>query len=356
MTKKISEQNIKTIGDHRHFYLFSIAQDQRSLALFELQQLLHINILHDWGKYLFCASKEPLRKYLYSRLAYTNEIYELILQADSFEQILEKLPSLDKDILGDSFAVRAVILSSQEQEGSDAKALAGTIGHVIKKHTALPVKLKDPYTLFFYVQTDTGAFVTRHLWQNDKAFFERRAHLRPVLHPTSLHPRLARACVNALGPNITTVLDPFCGTAGILIEAGLMNLRCVGYDLSDQMLAAATKNLEHYAISSHITLEKKDAQLLFDDPLVTMAATSDEQVGIVTDLPYGKGTKLFDKNRQELFSSFLDLLLAKKIPAAIMLPHDHNISLQKYEQYIAHKETVYLHKSLSKEIIFLSFE
>ena len=49
-----------------------------------------------------------------------------------------------------------------------------------------------------------------------------RANKRPFFRPVSLEPRLARAAVNiAAGVNEGYVVDPMCGTGGILIESAL---------------------------------------------------------------------------------------------------------------------------------------
>src|SRR5207245_1715269 len=54
---------------------------------------------------------------------------------------------------------------------------------------------------------------------------------RPFSLPISLHPKFARALVNlARVPMAGTVLDPFCGTGGVLLEAAELGLRGVGID------------------------------------------------------------------------------------------------------------------------------
>jgi len=53
-------------------------------------------------------------------------------------------------------------------------------------------------------------------------FGKRKPHMRPGFHPSSLNPKLARAFVNLTGIRKGTIVDMFCGTGGILIEAGLI--------------------------------------------------------------------------------------------------------------------------------------
>ncbi|MCK4365573.1 MAG: DNA modification methylase, partial [Thermoplasmatales archaeon] len=57
---------------------------------------------------------------------------------------------------------------------------------------------------------------------NRSQFEERKIQHRPFFSPISLHPKLARALVNLSSiKKDETLLDPFCGTGGILLEAGL---------------------------------------------------------------------------------------------------------------------------------------
>ncbi|KKP28286.1 MAG: hypothetical protein UR15_C0028G0010 [Parcubacteria group bacterium GW2011_GWA2_31_28] len=92
-----------------------------------------------------------------------------------------------------------------------------------------------------------------------KDFHLRKAHLRPELHPTSLHPRLARCLANLTGAKKGSVIaDPFCGAGGILIEAALAGLKPVGYDLYDMMIRRAKTNLDYYKIKNY-KLVNKDA-------------------------------------------------------------------------------------------------
>jgi SAM-dependent methyltransferase len=82
----------------------------------------------------------------------------------------------------------------------------------------------------------------------------------------SLSPRLARTLVNiaALSPG-KTLLDPFCGSGTILVEAALQGLNCVGVDVSRKRIAQTRENLSliasgHRALS--VTLKVGDSREL----------------------------------------------------------------------------------------------
>src|SRR5438445_4111101 len=67
---------------------------------------------------------------------------------------------------------------------------------------------------------------------------------RPFSLPISLHPKFARALVNlARVPMAGTVLDPFCGTGGVLLEAMQLGLRGVGLDRERGMVLGTRTSL-----------------------------------------------------------------------------------------------------------------
>ncbi len=68
-------------------------------------------------------------------------------------------------------------------------------------------------------------------------------------HPGVLMPRVARALANLSGIKPGELfLDPFCGTAGILIEAGLMGARVIGVDAQEKLVEGARMNLEAFKL------------------------------------------------------------------------------------------------------------
>jgi tRNA G10 N-methylase Trm11 len=83
------------------------------------------------------------------------------------------------------------------------------------------------------------------VWVPDSATMRQRGTNRPSPHPDiALSPRLARTLVNLAGlkPG-QTVLDPFCGSGTILVEAYAKSLRCLGLDSSASRVQEARENL-----------------------------------------------------------------------------------------------------------------
>jgi len=82
-------------------------------------------------------------------------------------------------------------------------------------------------------------------WVPDSAAMKQRGIRRPSPHSNiSLSPRLARTLVNLAGlkPG-QTLLDPFCGSGTILVEAYAKSLRCLGVDSRASRVQEARENI-----------------------------------------------------------------------------------------------------------------
>ena len=87
------------------------------------------------------------------------------------------------------------------------------------------------------------------VWVPDSASYRQRGTLKPIPHSDiAVSPRLARTLVNLAGlqPG-QSVLDPFCGTGTILIEAHGKSLRCLGLDSRASRVQEARENL-HWSV------------------------------------------------------------------------------------------------------------
>ncbi|MFB6186867.1 MAG: THUMP domain-containing protein [Halobacteriaceae archaeon] len=129
-------------------------------------------------------------------------------------------------------------------------------------------------------------------------FHLRQPSDRPFFQPGSMDPALARAVVNFAGaaPN-TTLLDPMCGTGGLLIEAGLLGATALGCDVQWEMTTGARQNLSHYLDSSDFGIFQSDVRAL---PICEGTIDS-----IVFDAPYGRQSKITGTTLPRLIESAL---------------------------------------------------
>ena len=120
--------------------------------------------------------------------------------------------------------------------------------------------------------------------ESRRDFGERAPSDRPFVQPGSMDPLLARALVNVAGARPgRTVLDPMCGTGGLLVEAGLVGARVLGTDAQATMVAGARRNLRA-ALDGNFDLARADARRL---PLADGAVDA-----AVVDVPYGRQSKV----------------------------------------------------------------
>jgi len=287
----------------------------------------------------------------YKRLAYTKEVYELLFISNP-KSIIANIKNFDwQKIYKTDFCLRI-----HNTKGFKEKTLAGYIWHKLKSPK---VNLKNSKTEIhlFFIKNKTIAALSKY--KNKQDFEKRKPHLRPELHPSSLNPRLARALINITGIKKGKILDPFCGSGGILIEAGLINLEPIGYDIDKIMLKRAEINLKYYKIKDY-NLKQQDA---------TKIKTKFNY--IVADLPYSKNTKSLKpkvsnsyeskiRKKQDLNKLYLNFLKTlKKIlkkKAVIGFPDfiDCKSLIEKSKLRIEKEFDYYLHKSLTKKIILLS--
>jgi tRNA (guanine10-N2)-dimethyltransferase len=126
----------------------------------------------------------------------------------------------------------------------------------------------------------------------ERDFTDRQPTDRPFFQPGSMDPMLARALVNVAGAREgATVLDPMCGTGGLLIEAGLVGADVIGLDALDKMVRGSRTNLDH-VLDGGFDVVRGDATRL---PFVDSSADA-----VVFDAPYGRQTKIEHATLDEL--------------------------------------------------------
>lgn len=269
------------------------------------------------------------------RLAYTKKIYKCLFESPH-QDLIEHLRSFKwGKIYNRDFCIR-IINSHHQKISYDERHLASYIWYNVNNPK---VNLKNAKTQIELIHLRDRVFCGLLLWENRERFSERKPHLRPGFHPSSLNPKLARAAVNLLGAECRQLTDLFCGTGGILIEAGLMGIEVTGCDIDGDMLKKCEKNLRYFKIRDY-ELIKKDATSI------------DKKVDyVITDLPYGKNTRLSDVN--SLYNEFLlNLKKALNKRAVIIFP-DFVASqrmIKNAELRILKKFSYYVHKSMTKKV------
>jgi tRNA (guanine10-N2)-dimethyltransferase len=143
-------------------------------------------------------------------------------------------------------------------------------------------------------------------------FADRAPTDKPFFQPGSMDPMLARALVNVAGARPgATLLDPMCGTGGVLVEAGLVGADVLGVDAQRKMVRGAARNLRQYLDGNRAdddrgprTPAPGEWHLLRGDatrlPLPDGAADA-----AVFDVPYGRQSRIEEADEGTLTADAL---------------------------------------------------
>lgn len=193
------------------------------------------------------------------------------------------------------------------------------------------VDLNTPDNEYVLCYVDAMYYVIRIRARNTDQPNTRRAHLKEHAHPTSLHPKLAKAMIALLGQK--KFHDPFCGTGGIVLEGKRLGYTVSGSDIRGDLIEKANKN-----IGENLCYVQDATTLTWNQALVT-------------DLPYGKNSVL-SQEKEVLFKKFFSKCKAPKLVVGV----DSETPLEKCIHPYVVEDTfiVYVHKSLSRKIYVLT--
>jgi len=254
---------------------------------------------------------------------------------------------LDKFIGDESFEVRVrrVKAVTPELVRIDLERKLGE--QILKTVKTARVNLSNPQKTFFGVLTDNRfVFGLKTSEIIPKPFLERGPRRKPFFHPTAMQAKLARVMVNLAQPKRgELVLDPFCGTGGMLVEAGLIGCRVVGFDAKPHMLRGGLKNLRHYGV-------KLEGVVIADAryPPVTKVDC------IATDPPYGRSASTLGTSTRLIVEDFLSAvgdILHRGVKICTAAPKTVRISETAQDAGFKHLEShfVFVHRSLTREIV-----
>lgn len=248
-----------------------------------------------------------------------------------------KILNLDFSLEEKKFRVRVKRILSDIESESLEKEIADELQ---EEYGRLPVDLENPEQEVYCIVQKGERFVGRTVKDFPYSYEKRKPQYRPYFHPSSLHPRMARTLVN-LGRARCEVLDPCCGTGGILIEAGLMGLSVKGLDISDRMVEGTKQNLEHFGITGHEIYQGDAAEVETYFPRVE---------SVVTDMPYGKASRIVSSKNlySEAFHSIREI--TERACIVCHSPYDFEpVGFAVEERFI-----VRVHRSLNRYIYVLS--
>jgi tRNA (guanine10-N2)-dimethyltransferase len=284
------------------------------------------------------------------RLSFTHEIFQVLIWTDEdrLTAEVEKFPW--SEIIKSDYAVR--VKKMDKKSTLNTSSLEWKVGGIIKDDLGekAQVKLKNPSFLIRIVLLDGEALLGHRIGEiSKKHFFNLKPHKRPFFYPGSMSPKLARCMVNLTRiQRGETLLDPFCGTGGILIEAGIIGARVIGTDIDYKMVKGTRENLEHCGIHDYQVFQEDARKLELPSKVDA----------IVTDPPYGisastGGEKSEDLYRQSMIS--LEGLIKDDGLMCLATPHYLNLDevLAGTKFKIIEQHQIRMHKSLTRVISVL---
>lgn len=297
---------------------------------------------------------------LSKRLALTHHIYSVYCMSRLDDKEIQKsIESVNFDVVMDedhTFAVRLRFMSTYKSSLGTYSYLKEAnllriVGAIIKRR-GYSVNLENPAKTFVLLLTAEACFFCLLLYSVDKTHFAgNRPHLRPFFSPGVIMPKFARAIVNLTGVKDKELfLDPFCGTGGILIEAGMIGANIIGADVQEKMVKGARDNLRFFGLH---------ADLIVNDS--TKIPVSDNSVdAIATDMPYGRSSivSVF-LELERLYQDALDEIyrVLKTGGSAVIVSHSpffHSLSCKHATRFQLLEEHSYrVHKSLTRYIAVL---
>ncbi|MFB6119808.1 MAG: methyltransferase domain-containing protein [Halobacteriaceae archaeon] len=212
-------------------------------------------------------------------LAFTRRGSALLARTDADVEAAEL--ALDAAPIDRSGSVAVRARDVRGTAGVDTQRAERTLGAALVDR-GFDVDLETPDHELRAVFAGDTCFLGWLAVESERGYGDRAPTDRPFFQPGSMDPLLARALVNIAGARPgARVVDPMCGTGGLLIEAALVGADPVGLDAQRKMVRGARENLVEYGSG---TVLRGDATQL---PLRDGAADA-----VVFDAPYGRQSKI----------------------------------------------------------------
>lgn len=328
--------------------LFELSKEHKTLPRSEVGAALEAEsicytVVHSNDDVLVVEIKpdDTIIQRLSQRLAMTfvidTYLFSCPASIDEIVRTAEKHPLKEEG----SIAIRC----NNRSSSISSEQLIDRLGDIYTKNRL--VNLTTPAIELRVVITEEEAFVGIKKASLDMSHFQkRRGHLRPFLSPVTLHPKIARALVNLSAVKTSeTLLDPFCGTGGILLEAGFLGINVIGSDIEKKMIEGCQKNLDYYHLKSYKLFNADIGDIPHYVPSVD---------AVVTDFPYARATTTKGEELTHLYTRAFETIaqvLKKNRRAVVGLSSEEIRTIG--ENYLSVVDTYAMksHRSLTRYFV-----
>lgn len=216
------------------------------------------------------------------------------------------------------------------------------LGLVWLGHPNPRVDLDAPRTQLHAYVTDGGV-----LWGRGTGaprFMPTNTQKRPFVTSSQLPPRRARALLDLAGVREgDAVLDPFCGTGAVAIEAAKLGARAHASDIDGRAVKGTFANASYEGV--HVDVRLHDAaasehwRTTFD--------------AVATDLPYGRSASLHGETNAELAQRWVAHIGSVVRPGGSVVAMAPERSLPAGSDVLAerHRFRELVHSGLTREVV-----
>lgn len=295
-------------------FFFELSGESKDMPLAEAKRCLEaetdsFEIVKNGPGYMVASFDEKYLDAVADRIALTHSI-GLYLGEYTPDDVSE----LENVILPEgSFAVRAKRFEGMMKD-VDSQGLIRRIGGILSRNN--DVNLREPDTVVRMQMCDAVHLYIEQRVTDTDLLEKRKVGERPFFSPISLHPKYARALINLTGVKKGgTVLDPFCGTGGIVIEAAEMGMKAIASDFDEEMVIGCQENMDFYG------LELADFETI---DIGEIGERFEDIDAICTDPPYGRSTKTGGEDIDEIYAragKAIPQALRTGARAGVVLPH-----------------------------------
>ena len=313
-----------------------LSGDQPELAFAELKGALHgesADLVHRDGRLALISGPRPERVFL--RMGYA-KMASLLITLGDIGSVKEAISSYE--LPEGSYAVRAHRYSNFE---GDRLSVERDVGRVVGESRGIDLEEPDNILDIYLGERVYAGLRVR----DTRALSEREPFKRPYFSPVTLHPRMARALVNLTGISPgQALMDPFCGTGAVLMEAAMMGISAIGIDLDPSMIEGAKRNLSHYGLTAELHVGDIEA-----------IREMEGMDAISTDPPYGRSSTTNKEPVESLYRRFFSAsadALDRGKRLSMILPSEDYIELAD-DFRVVEKHSVKVHRSLTRHFYLL---
>ncbi len=354
----------------RNIFFILLTGENEKLAVEEVKSVIntvegHIRIIGIKGRIVFLESKLENIEYIARRIVLAHAVYENILTLDildfkdlKLEVVLKyAIKNIDvKKVFGkcNSFRIGEIKVLEKGRSFKETNILRMKVGELLKRISGCKVDLRNPDIQVDIFVTHNSIIIGKWITKTARKDVLRYGPaIRPIKQSSTMNPLHARVLVNLSQiKNQELLLDPFCGTGGILIEGGQVGANLIGVDINAKMLRGCSVNLRFFSLKQYRLFRGNALYLPLKDDCID---------AIATDPPYGKAASTHGVNFEKLMREFLEeaeRVLKKMRYVAFAMPNKYNVYnlLPSNRLKVVVSEDVYVHRKLIRKFIAMRKE